>query len=261
MNVGPISTESASNGNMNAILDESQRENVDDNWLRPPIFLFYLLRDYSTAGRAGSSDDQHQQLDNYANVTRQSLLGLLPSSDVLVLADADQLTTVTPSMPMAILNQTLSTLSAIVDGGQVGNDSTSSSSLSPSDLMDASSNNVSSSDYVDLADHDMSENYSSPYLMPWPQRTSWIAIFTLMLFVAIVGNTLVAWIVLGQCPPQNLFSFIHAAACMLGCSAYMCCINLFYWLKFNCLKDYIAIVMRSRRERERESLISAFDWS
>jgi hypothetical protein len=201
---------------MNAIIDESQqRENVNDNWLRPPIFLFYLLRDYSTAG---SSDDQRQQLDNYANVThpRQSLLGLLPS-DVLLLADADQLSAVTPSMAMmAILNRTISTLSAIVDGGQVGNDSTSSSSLSPGDLMDASSNSNSnnnvSSDYVDLADqHDMSENYSSPYLMPWPQRTSWIAIFTLMLFVAIVGNTLVAWIVLGQC--LNLLFSTSYAAC------------------------------------------------
>ena len=210
---------------MNAIIDVSQqRENVNDNWLRPPIFLFYLLRDYSTAG---SSDDQRQQLDNYANVThpRQSLLGLLPS-DVLLLADADQLSAVTPSMPMmAILNRTISTLSAIVDGGQVGNDSSSSSSLSPSDLMDANSNNISS-DYVDLADqHDMSENYSSPYLMPWPQRTSWIAIFTLMLFVAIVGNTLVAWIVLGQC--LNLFSIHH----MLHVGVFrinMLCINLFY---------------------------------
>lgn len=42
------------------------------------------------------------------------------------------------------------------------------------------------------------ENFSSPYLMPWPQRTAWIAVFTLMLLVATVGNTLVAWIVLGQ---------------------------------------------------------------
>lgn len=47
-------------------------------------------------------------------------------------------------------------------------------------------------------DDDVFDNFSSPYLMPWPQRTAWIAVFTLMLLVATVGNTLVAWIVLGQ---------------------------------------------------------------
>ena len=43
-----------------------------------------------------------------------------------------------------------------------------------------------------------SDNFSSPYLMPWPQRTSWIAIFTLLVVVAAVGNALVAWIVFGE---------------------------------------------------------------
>lgn len=48
------------------------------------------------------------------------------------------------------------------------------------------------------------ENSSSPYLMPWPQRSAWIVVFTLMLLVAIAGNTLVAWIVLGNKSLANL---------------------------------------------------------
>lgn len=43
-----------------------------------------------------------------------------------------------------------------------------------------------------------SGTFSSPYLMPWPQRSAWITVFTMMLLVATVGNTLVAWIVLGE---------------------------------------------------------------
>lgn len=39
---------------------------------------------------------------------------------------------------------------------------------------------------------------SSPYLMPWPQRTSWIVVFAILVIVAAVGNSLVAWIVFGQ---------------------------------------------------------------
>lgn len=42
------------------------------------------------------------------------------------------------------------------------------------------------------------DNFSSPYLMPWPQRSAWIAVFTLLVFVAAVGNALVAWIVFGK---------------------------------------------------------------
>lgn len=42
------------------------------------------------------------------------------------------------------------------------------------------------------------ETFSSPYLMPWPQRTSWIVVFSLMLLVATLGNALVAWIVFGK---------------------------------------------------------------
>lgn len=167
---------------MNANVDGSQREDVDDNCLRPPTFLFYFLRD-SPAGIA--HNQQHRQLDNYANVTRHSSLpGLLPS-DELLLADEGLVTT---SIPIRIFNTTLSTLSVIVGGGEGDNDTSSSS-----DVM------YNGSDYDGASgDNNLSDNYSSPYLMPWPQRTSWIAIFTLMLFVAIVGNTLVAWIVLGQ---------------------------------------------------------------
>lgn len=42
------------------------------------------------------------------------------------------------------------------------------------------------------------DSFSSPYLMPWPQRTSWIAVFAVLVIVAAVGNSLVAWIVFGQ---------------------------------------------------------------
>ena len=39
---------------------------------------------------------------------------------------------------------------------------------------------------------------SSPYyLMPWPQRFAWITVFALLVIVAAVGNSLVAWIVFG----------------------------------------------------------------
>lgn len=41
------------------------------------------------------------------------------------------------------------------------------------------------------------ENVTSTFLMPWLQRSAWIGIFALMLVVAIAGNALVAWIVLG----------------------------------------------------------------
>ena len=44
---------------------------------------------------------------------------------------------------------------------------------------------------------DSGDNFTSTFLMPWPQRSAWIGIFVLMLVVAIAGNALVAWIVLG----------------------------------------------------------------
>jgi hypothetical protein len=42
------------------------------------------------------------------------------------------------------------------------------------------------------------DNSTSSYLMPWPQRTSWIVVFAVLVIVAAVGNSLVAWIVFGQ---------------------------------------------------------------
>ena len=63
------------------------------------------------------------------------------------------------------------------------------------------------------------ENFSSPYLMPWPQRTAWIAVFTLMLLVATVGNALVAWIVLGQ-----LYVYSYILTAILS-SLPLCAIN------------------------------------
>lgn len=62
-------------------------------------------------------------------------------------------------------------------------------------LEGSASSNVDGMD--NEADVNATETFSSPYLMPWPQRTSWIVIFSLMLFVATVGNALVAWIVFG----------------------------------------------------------------
>lgn len=52
------------------------------------------------------------------------------------------------------------------------------------------------------------DSFSSPYLMPWPQRFSWIAIFTLLVVVAAVGNALVAWIVFGESTRICLHDFV-----------------------------------------------------
>ncbi|XP_046643009.1 neuromedin-K receptor-like isoform X2 [Daphnia pulicaria] len=201
---------------MIANVDESQREDVDDNWLRPPIFLFYLLRD-SPAGI--DHNQQHRQLDNYANVTRHSSLpGLLPS-DELLLADEGLVTT---SIPIRIFNTTLSTLLVIVGGGEGDNDTSSSS-----DVM------YNGSDYDGASgDNNLSDNYSSPYLMPWPQRTSWIAIFTLMLFVAIVGNTLVAWIVLAHRRMKTVTNYflVNLSLADLTMSLFNCIFNFTFML-------------------------------
>ena len=62
---------------------------------------------------------------------------------------------------------------------------------------------------------------SSDHVMTWPQRTAWITIFSLMLFVATVGNALVAWIVLGQYVSTSVspLSKIKTNCC------YCCCIQ------------------------------------
>lgn len=52
--------------------------------------------------------------------------------------------------------------------------------------------------YNDSQDYVFDSTYSSPHVMPWPQRASWITVFTIMLLVATVGNALVTWIVLGK---------------------------------------------------------------
>lgn len=62
-------------------------------------------------------------------------------------------------------------------------------------LEGSASGNVDGMD--NETDVNATETFSSPYLMPWPQRTSWIVVFSVMLFVATVGNALVAWIVFG----------------------------------------------------------------
>lgn len=63
--------------------------------------------------------------------------------------------------------------------------------------FNGSFSNLSFSSYGNTTLH-QDDNFSSPYMMPWPQRTSWIAVFTLLVVVAAVGNSLVAWIVFGQ---------------------------------------------------------------
>ena len=67
----------------------------------------------------------------------------------------------------------------------------------------------------------LQKNYSSPYLMPWPQQSAWIVVFTLMLLVATVGNALVAWIVLGT--PDMDPALIHCPliACVTAVTVYI----------------------------------------
>lgn len=61
-----------------------------------------------------------------------------------------------------------------------------------------------------------STNFTSPHLMPWPQRSAWIAVFTLLVVVAAVGNALVVWVVYGQLsqsiPLYDLDSSLRLAA-------------------------------------------------
>lgn len=52
--------------------------------------------------------------------------------------------------------------------------------------------------YSDAYDDNVTTSSSSVYSMAWPMRSAWIAIFAFMLVVAFVGNTLVAWVVLGN---------------------------------------------------------------
>lgn len=63
----------------------------------------------------------------------------------------------------------------------------------------SSSYNISDSSFDNETTNSTSpqNNFSSPYLMPWPQRSAWIAVFTLLVVVATVGNALVVWVVYG----------------------------------------------------------------
>lgn len=68
---------------------------------------------------------------------------------------------------------------------------------------DQDTNTLQYEDGGDLFMNNNETTSSSPYLMAWPIRSAWIAIFAIMLVVATVGNALVAWIVLGNklmCP-------------------------------------------------------------
>lgn len=47
--------------------------------------------------------------------------------------------------------------------------------------------------------------YPSPtirYQLPWEQKTAWGVLFGAMLLIAISGNCIVLWIVLGECSPN-----------------------------------------------------------
>lgn len=187
LDVGPISS-GTKLGIMNSMIDGSLQR-VDDDWPRPRDFLFYLLRD-STVNNAHN----HGEVGNIANVT-QSFLGFL-QSDVLLLTG---LASSQHGSDTSVFGG-LDNVTAAWDGDYDRPYYAQSSNLVDSRTMNVSSS-YSENDYDSVgttdSNNDVSENHSSPYLLPWPQRTSWIAIFTLMLFVAIVGNTLVAWIVLG----------------------------------------------------------------
>lgn len=197
--MGPISS-GTKLGIMNSMIDGSLQR-VDDDWLRPRDFLFYLLRD-STVNNAHN----HGEVGNIANVT-QSFLGFL-QSDVLLLTG---LASSQHGSDTSVFGG-LDNVTAAWDGDYDRPYYAQSSNVVDSRTMNVSSS-YSENDYDSVgttdSNNDVSENHSSPYLLPWPQRTSWIAIFTLMLFVAIVGNTLVAWIVLGL---FHFFFFVFTSA-------------------------------------------------
>lgn len=176
---------------MNSMINGSLQR-VDDNWQLPPAFLFYLLR-HSIVNT--EHNEFHRRVDHVSNVT-QSLLGFL-QSDVLLFAGLAS----SHHGSVSSVHGGQDNVTDAWDSDYQGHYYAESTNPFDSRTMNASSsyngNDYDSAGTTD-SNNDVSENYSSPYLMPWPQRTSWIAIFTLMLFVAIVGNTLVAWIVLGQ---------------------------------------------------------------
>uniref|UniRef100_A0A0P5S0U6 Class a rhodopsin g-protein coupled receptor gprllk n=1 Tax=Daphnia magna TaxID=35525 RepID=A0A0P5S0U6_9CRUS len=208
---------------MNSMIDGSLQR-VDDDWLRPRDFLFYLLRD-STVNNAHN----HGEVGNIANVT-QSFLGFL-QSDVLLLTG---LASSQHGSDTSVFGG-LDNVTAAWDGDYDRPYYAQSSNLVDSRTMNVSSS-YSENDYDSVgttdSNNDVSENHSSPYLLPWPQRTSWIAIFTLMLFVAIVGNTLVAWIVLAHRRMKTVTNYflVNLSLADLTMSLFNCIFNFTFML-------------------------------
>lgn len=50
-----------------------------------------------------------------------------------------------------------------------------------------------------LADCLVKPQPKRPFEIPWEQKTLWVVLFGAMLIIAIVGNCIVIWIVLGKC--------------------------------------------------------------
>lgn len=46
-----------------------------------------------------------------------------------------------------------------------------------------------------------------PFEIPWEQKVAWVILFGAMLIIAIVGNSIVIWIILGK--RLTLFSILH----------------------------------------------------
>ncbi|XP_057370382.1 tachykinin-like peptides receptor 86C [Daphnia carinata] len=75
-------------------------------------------------------------------------------------------------------------------------------------------------------------NFSSPYMMPWPQRTSWIAVFTLLVVVAAVGNSLVVWIVLAHKRMKTVTNYflVNLSLADLTMTLFNCIFNFTFML-------------------------------
>ncbi|XP_057370381.2 neuromedin-K receptor-like isoform X2 [Daphnia carinata] len=208
---------------MNLMVDGSLQR-VDDHQLRSRDFLFYLLRD-STVNNAHN----HGEVGNLVNVT-QNLLGFL-QSDVLLLNGLAPSYYGSDTSVFGGLDNVTTAWAGDYDQWYYAQ----SSAFVDSRTMNVSSS-YSENDYdfvgTTYSNNDVSENYSSPYLMPWPQRTSWIAIFTLMLFVAIVGNTLVAWIVLAHRRMKTVTNYflVNLSLADLTMSLFNCIFNFTFML-------------------------------
>ncbi|EFX77115.1 hypothetical protein DAPPUDRAFT_54510 [Daphnia pulex] len=76
------------------------------------------------------------------------------------------------------------------------------------------------------------DSFSSPYLMPWPQRTSWIAVFAVLVIVAAVGNSLVAWIVFAHKRMKTVTNYflVNLSLADLTMSVFNCVFNFTFML-------------------------------